>query len=177
LITDISIIYKKRHIYNIPPYNQIIYQILNKFVIFNVFEQIYSKDLKSRYGSVKNNLIDPYTSLEKKISDKEEWLNQTRKTAFGSESVAAIGASLKYSEEKLSKYQKDYDIYDKLSSFLSNTIRDILKELKPLNRPEMKEFINKLINLSDYSQVEKQQIKNYFNPQSIGGKKKIYNRR
>jgi len=181
-ITNISIIYKTIHNYNIPPNNQIIYQILNKFVIFRVFEQIYSKDLNNKYGSVQNNLIEPYVSLGKKISDKEEWLNKTSKTTVGSEAVAAIGASLKYREEiskfeeERSIYQLDYDIYNKLYSFLSNTIGYILNEQIQLTRPEMKDFINKLIYLSDYSPDQKQQIINYFNPQSIGGKKKIYNR-
>jgi len=180
-ITDISIISKTIHNYNIPRNNQIIYQILNKFVIFRVFEQIYSKYLNNKYGSVKNDLIDPYDNLGKKISDREEWLNKTKKTTFGSEAVAAMGASLKYSEdiskyeEERSRYQLDYDIYDKLLRFLSNTIGYIPKEQIQLIRPEMKDFINRLIDLSDYSLDQKQQIKNYLNPQSIGGKKKMTN--
>ena len=73
-------------------------------------------------------------------------------------------------------------IFNKLDHFLYTicnldykiTLRKYISEL--LTSLEMKNFINKLIDLSDYSLDQKQQIRTYFNPQSIGGKKKIYNR-
>ena len=109
-------------IYNPPQSsnNQTIYQILKKFVIFRVHEQI-SKDLKDKYGSVKNNLIDPYESMGNKIDDMEKLLNKA--TRFN----ISIGEVLKYRqdiselEKDRSKYQKDYDIYDNLSTFLAGS--------------------------------------------------------
>jgi len=178
-INDTSIIYNSPHNYNIPHTNQIIYQILNKFVIFRVFEQIYSKYLNSIYRSVKNDLIDPYDSYEKRISDMQEQLNKARYSRYDSSMAVILVHGEKQisiiKEQRRSKYQKDYDIYDNLLTFLSNTIGYISKELLQLPGLELKYFIIRLIGSSNYSPYQQQEIKNYLGLQSIGGKKIMTN--